>query len=373
MSFFQVALRNILRRFFRSILTLSGIALGVSAFIALVGFARSFEEQWLQLYRVRGTDICVIRGNFMRALADESLGEKLRSLSVVADESAFAYDLVDFTQDVSGVVQGWTDTSFEFESFTILQGRRFHGDEPGIMLGEILANSLGKKAGDDVSVQGVPLRVVAVYRSVGIPENSGAVVPLHQMQRISDLGSKVVGFNVRLRAPAAGQPIEEHFRIAQATIESALPGLRAMLVGDLVRNNHLMSVVRSSAWGTSILALAIGALGIANTMAMSVFERTREIGITRALGWRRSRVVRLILLEASILGFAGGLVGVVGGYVGLVLLASNRMAPGMAQAKFSLLQSVEALLIALGISLVAGFIPVYRGTLFSPVEALRHE
>jgi len=106
---------------------------------------------------------------------------------------------------------------------------------------------------------------------------------------------------------------------------------------------------------------------------MSVFERTREIGIMRALGWPRSMVMRLVLLESSILGLAGGAAGILGGHFGLVLLASNRLAPGMAQAGFSFLRSAEALMIALGISLVAGLIPVYRGTLFSPVEALRHD
>jgi putative ABC transport system permease protein len=373
MTFVQLALRNILRRRLRSVLTLGGIALGVSAFIALVGFAQSFEQQWLNLYQARGTDICVIRGNFMRALADESLGEKLRSLSVVADASPFAYDLIDFTPDVSGVVQGWMSSSFEFDSFTILEGRRFRGDEPAAMLGEILAGSLGRKTGEEVSVLGVTLRVVGIYRGVGSPENSGAVVPLHQLQRISDIGPKVAGFNVRLRAPAAGHSAEDHLRNAQAAIEAALPGLRAMRVGDMVRHSRVMSVVRSTAWGTSVLALAIGALGIANTMAMSVFERTREVGIMRALGWRRSLVVRLILLEASILGFTGGLAGILGGYAGLALLASNRLAPGMAQANLSLLQSVEALLIAIGISLVAGLLPAYRGARFVPVEALRHD
>jgi putative ABC transport system permease protein len=372
-SFLAVAIGNLRRRAFRSLLTACGIALGVGAFISLVGFAQSFEVQWLQLYRARGTDLCVVRGNFLRALVDESLGEELRSLSVVADASPFAYDLIDFTQEVTGIVQGWQDTSFELESFTILQGRRFRGDEPGIMLGEVLADTIGKKAGDDVDVLGVPLRVVAVYRGVGAPENSGAVVPLHQLQRISDLGSKVAGFNVRLRPPPQGESAEQWLVEARQLIESRLPGLKAVPVGDLVRKNYIVSAVQSTAWGISTLALALGALGIANTMTMSVVERTREIGILRALGWRRSRIVRLILLEASMLGLGGGLAGVAAGHAGLVLLASNRVAPGMAQARFSLPLSVEALVIAVGISVAAGLLPVHRGNLFSPVEALRHE
>jgi putative ABC transport system permease protein len=108
-------------------------------------------------------------------------------------------------------------------------------------------------------------------------------------------------------------------------------------------------------------------------MAMSVFERTREIGILRALGWRRSRIVRLILLEASILGLAGGLMGLAAGHLGLWALAAMRATAGLPRIYPSLAHFGEAMGIALAISLAAGFLPAYRGALFSPTAALRYE
>jgi predicted lysophospholipase L1 biosynthesis ABC-type transport system permease subunit len=98
--------------------------------------------------------------------------------------------------------------------------------------------------------------------------------------------------------------------------------------------------------------LFIGVLGIANTMAMSVHERTREIGMLRAMGWIRSRIVRMILLEASILSLAGGVLGLVAGYAGLSVLAIiRRTDPGVAQASVSPLLCAEALIIAIAIGL----------------------
>jgi len=247
------------------------VALGIGAFVALVGFADSFEEQWQQFYRTKGTDMCVFRGSFMnKAFTDESVGEKLRGIPGVADAAAVSFDLVDFTPDVSAVVQGWADTSFEFESLTILQGRRFRGDEPAVMLGEILASSIGKKAGDWVEVQGASLRVVGVFRAQDAFSTSSALLPLHQLQQLSGLGGKGAGFDLRLRPPSPGESPEDHLRRAQLTIESQLPGLKAMPAAAVARDNHIVNFIRSTAWATSVIALLIAVLGVANTMAISL-------------------------------------------------------------------------------------------------------
>ncbi len=292
---------------------------------------------------------------------------------MVADAAPVSFDLVDFTPDVSAAVQGWADTSFEFESLTILQGRRFHGDEPAVMLGEMLANGIGKKAGDWVEVQGAALRVVGVFRAQDTFSASSALLPLHQLQRLSDLGTKVAGFDVRLRPPSPGVSPENHVCRAQLMIESQLPRLKAMPAGAVARDNHVMNFIRSTAWATSLIALLIAVLGVANTMAMSVFERTREIGVLRALGWRRSRVVRLILLEASVLGLAGGLLGLAAGHLGLWALGSIRATAGLPRVYPSMAHFAEAMCMALAISLAAGFLPAYRGARCSPTAALRYE
>jgi putative ABC transport system permease protein len=374
MFLFQMVFANMRRRPLRAALTACGVALGIGAFVALVGFADAFEEQWRQFYRTKGTDLCVFRGNFMnKASTDESAGGKLRGIPVVADAAPVSFDLVDFTPDVSAVVQGWVDTSFEFESLTLVQGRRFQGDEPAILLGEILAGSIGKQAGDWVEVQGAPLRIVGVFRAQDTFSASTAVLPLHQLQRLSDLGTKVAGFHVRLRPSSPGVSPEDRLRRAKLAIESQLPGLKAMPAGIVAGDNHIVNFIRSTAWTTSLIALFIAVLGVANTMAMSVFERTREIGILRALGWSGSRIVRLILLEASVLGLAGGLMGLAAGQFGLWALASIRATAGLPRVYPSPVHFGEAMCIALAISLAAGFLPAYRGARFPPTTALRYE
>ncbi len=89
------------------------------------------------------------------------------------------------------------------------------------------------------------------------------------------------------------------------------------------------------AWGTSCIALIIGILGIANTMAMSVFERTREIGILRALGWKSWGVLLLIQVEAAVLGLVGGVIGLGVGWGGLHLLATLPQTASIVSASVS--------------------------------------
>jgi putative ABC transport system permease protein len=134
-----------------------------------------------------------------------------------------------------------------------------------------------------------------------------------------------------------------------------------------------VALAHAAAWGTSSVALLIGILGIANTMAMSVFERTREIGILRALGWKRWRVLLLIQSEAAVLGFAGGILGIAVGSGALCALALLPQTASIASASLPPLLLVEALGIALLAGLVAGAIPAWRGAGLSPVEALRHD
>ena len=99
------------------------------------------------------------------------------------------------------------------------------------------------------------------------------IMPLDQMQKLGSLEGKVTAFHVRLRPAPAGESPEHYLARAQAQIETALPGLRAVPAAERASNNQLVLLAHAAAWGTSSIALLIGILGIANTMAMSVFER----------------------------------------------------------------------------------------------------
>jgi putative ABC transport system permease protein len=280
---------------------------------------------------------------------------------------------MDITPEVNALTYGWKADSYELNSLTFQAGRRFRDGQPEVILGDLLASNLNKKAGDRLDIQGTSFTVTGVYRGGSALEAGAVILPLDQLQLLANLQGKVTAFHVRLRAVPAGETPQHYLQSAQAQIEAALPGLRAIPAAERASNNELVAMAHAVAWGTSSVALLIGILGIANTMAMSVFERTREIGILRAMGWKRSKVLLLIQTEAAVLGFAGGIFGIFFGWLALHLLSRLPQTASIASANFSPMLVPEAMGIAVLAGLCAGVIPAWRGAQLSPVEALRHD
>ncbi|MGA2887065.1 MAG: ABC transporter permease [Terracidiphilus sp.] len=373
LSFAWFAWKNLWRRRLRTLLTLGGITMAIGAFVALVGFSRAFENEWLRLYSSSGTDIAVVQETFLNTSVDESAGVKLRSVPVVAQAGPMIFNMMSLTPEVNALIFGWLDDSYEFDSLTFTAGGRFHNGKPEVILGDGLARNLNKKVGESLEIQGNKFTVAGIFHGGTALEAGAVIMPLDQLQQLTSMVGKVSGFHVRLRPAPPGEAPDRYLRRAQAEIEAALPGLRAQPAVERATNNQLVQLAQAVAWGTSSIALMVGVLGIANTMAMSVFERTREIGILRALGWKRWRVLMLIQTEAAVLGLAGGILGLAVGWGGLRVLGRLPQTASIASASVSPIHFLQALAIAIVAGLAAGAIPAWRGAHLSPVEALRHD
>ena len=373
LSFTGFVWKNLLRRRLRTLLTLAGIGTAVGAFVGLVGFSSAFEQQWMRIYSSSGTDIAVIQGTFLNTSMDESTTAKLTNLPDVAQASPTIFNLMDLTPDVNALVYGWKADAFQFSSLKILKGRPFRNGQAEVMLGDMLAQTLKKGPGDTLEIQGKPFTVTAVYHGASTLEAAAVVMPLDQLQQLSSLQGKVSTIDVRLRPASSGETAEQHMKHAQAEIEAALPGMRAVPAAERASDNQFVKLAHASAWGTSLLALLIGVLGIANTMAMSVFERTREIGILPALGWNRWQVLAHIEIEAVTLGLGGGFLGVAFGWCALQVLATLPSTASLISASLHWRLLAEAIGIAVLAGLVAGALPAWRAGQLSPVNALRHD
>jgi putative ABC transport system permease protein len=365
--------KNLWRRRLRTLLTLCGIGMAIGAFVGLVGFSSAFENEWLRIYSSSGTDIAVIQQTFLNTSLDESAGATLKSLPLVARATPVIFNLMDLTTDVNALAYGWKADTYEFDSLQILSGRRFRDGHPEVMLGDLLADDLKKKVGDTLEIQSSSFAVCAIYHGGSGLQAAAVIMPLDQLQELSSLQGKVSTFDVRLRPAPAGEPQEHYLKRAQAQIEAALPGLRAVPAAERAHSNQFVQLAHASAWGTSSIALLIGILGIANTMAMSVYERTREIGVLRALGWNRRQVLILIQLEAAILGLGGGIFGIALGWCALHLLAALPQTASIVSTSLPVLLLAESLGIAVLAGLIAGALPAWRASKLSPVEALRYD
>ena len=373
LSFIGFVWNNLGRRRLRTFLTLGGIGMAIGAFVGLVGFSNSFEQAWMRIYSASGTDIAVIQQTFLNTSLDESATDKILALPMVAQATPMIYNVMDLTPNVNALAYGWKANSYEFESLHLLSGRPFRDGHPEVMLGDMLAETLHMTTGDTLQIEGTPFKICAVYHGPSALEAGAVILPLDQLQQLSSLQGKVSTIHVKLRPAPAGISENQYMKQAETQIEAALPGLRAVPAEERASDNQFVKLAHASAWGTSSIALIIGVLGIANTMAMSVFERTKEIGILRALGWKRWQVLVLIQLEAITLGIGGGCAGIVLGWCALKILAIIPQTASVVSASINVGLLAKALGIALLAGLIAGALPAWRGAQLSPVEALRHD
>ena len=134
-----------------------------------------------------------------------------------------------------------------------------------------------------------------------------------------------------------------------------------------------IQVSRAMAWMTSIVAVLIGGIGMLNTMLMSVMERVREIGILRAVGWRKSRVVGMVLGEALVLSLIGAFFGILGAVLLTRFLATLPRVNGFLTGEIAPSVMLQGLGIAIIVGLLGGLYPAWRAARLLPTEAVRHE
>ena len=256
LSFTGFAWKNLWRRRLRTLLTLGGITMAIGAFVALVGFSRAFEHEWLRMYQSAGTDIAVVETSFLNTSLDESLGAKISALPDVAQAAPMIFNLMDLTPDVNALVYGWRADSYELDSLTLLSGRRFRDGQPEVMLGEFLADSLHKKPGDTLPIQGTTFTVTGVYHGGTALEAGAVIMPLDQLQISPAWRGRLQPFMCGFARPPPASYRTNTSKRAEAEIEAALPGSERFRPRERAANNQLVELAHSVAWGTSSIALA---------------------------------------------------------------------------------------------------------------------
>jgi putative ABC transport system permease protein len=146
-----------------------------------------------------------------------------------------------------------------------------------------------------------------------------------------------------------------------------------LLAREYIETAIEVRLARAIAWLTSTIALMVGTIGMINTMLTAVFERTRELAILRAIGWRKSRIVKLILAESVVLGLAGAVAGTILAVVITQVLSRLPAAGRMVSGEISPQVILQGFAIATLVGLVGGLFPAFRAARLVPTEGLRHE
>ena len=376
MWFSTFLIKNLRRRPVRSILTIVAVSLGVGAVISLVGIATGFKATFLKLYGEVGIDLLVIKGRVGRQLESgipESMCDRIQAIDGVVEVIPGLNDVISFPdQDLyMVVVNGFVPETKVFEHLKLQDGRHLKKDDSRkIMLGKILAQNLQKKVGDKVEVYDEDFfEVVGIFDSFSVIESGSLVMPMHELQPLIGREEQVLGISVMT---SNGKDADLVKRI-RGEIEALEPGIVARPAREHVDGLTEIQLASAMAWLTSAIALVIGGVGVMNTMIMTVQERTREIGVLRAIGWRRGRVIRMILAESLILGAIGAAVGIIGAIVLVKFLTSLPTVNGLLDGNIQPIVVVYGIVLALAVGLVGGLVPAVIASRMTPMVALRQE
>jgi putative ABC transport system permease protein len=370
MTFLTVVLRSLLRRPVRTALTLLGISIGIAAVVALVGMSWGYEKSITRQLDVIDVDMVVsnMSGGILPKVFDSTMEEKIAQLPNVSETTAVLMLMLSVEETPLIMVSGRQWGSFTWESLRVLDGRMPRdASERAVVLGKLAAEGVGKKVGDKIQIEADELEVVGIVDGGAVIENGAIILSLALLQEITVNEGKVNFINLRLTEGT----IPEEITALRSRIKAIFPEGRATDASEVVGTSQGFQIAQAMSWSTALLAIVVGVLGVMNTMLMTVFERTHEIGILLAVGWRRSRIMAMILWESALLGFLGGVAGVLLGVAGVKLLGATTRMKGFLEPDLSPPLLLTATGIAVVVGVISGLYPGWRSARLAPSRALQ--
>ncbi len=367
LPFGGMAVQSLWQRTTRTLLALGVIGITVGGIMALEAMVRSMTDL---IGGMAGDAEIMIRqagiADTGYSVIDERIGDRIAVMPEV--QSANGLILTASALPDAGmffILQGFEPLGYSIRRFNITEGEHLTSSRQ-MMIGRMIADALHKGPGDTIEIGSSRFRIVGIFESGSGWQEMGGVISLRDAQAFSGKPHKVSMYMVKLHDPSQAQAVVEKINTQYPDVHAALTGEFAEQMPDMQSMDAMMGAI-------SFLAIFVGGVGVMNTMLMAVLERTREIGVLRALGWRRRRVLGMIMRESALLGILGGLVGIgIAFSIGYGLSRAPLVGDALTLV-WELDIFVRAIGIALALGILGGIYPAVRATYLQPVEALQYE
>ena len=373
MTLVGFAYSNLLRRPARTLLTILGIALAIGTAVALLALGRGISDSLGEGFTERSSELLITPRNVVDITAmrlPEGLAADLAAIEGVTEVFGELYVFTSTSDGDHVAVTGISDTPSKWATVPVASGRRPDATRREIMLGDVIAQTLGAKIGDRIELLDEDFEVVGIT-AYGTALNRGVVVmPLKVLQEASLRLKQVSTFSIRLDAalgPEQRQDLRRKIEQQLSVIVSDMQEIADRLSGD--RNITILKAVSNA---ISIVAVVMGGLNLLATLLLSVQERTREIGMLCAIGWNDRLVVSLIMIEGLFIGVLGCAGGVLVGIAASSLFSSIPAIGDIISFTPRLSDLVLPIAFAVPLCIVGAAYPAWRAVSMLPAEALRH-
>lgn len=399
-DYLVIASGSLRKRFLRTSLTMLGIFIGIAAVVALISLGQGMQAAINQQFASVGTDKVIVQGasagfgppgqsaagmvdkHDLRLLRQvpgvkRAAGRLLRSASIeLGDETKvlFAASIPEEPED--------RDLVIEANNIKVARGRML---KPGDRKKAVVGNHLWTTEhfpkpitiGTKLSVNGVQFEVIGLLDKIGAGRDEAIMLNEEDMRELLDEPEQFSALFAQVVPGERPASVADRILRVLRRDRHQKEGFEDVTVStseDLIASvNTILGVVQAVFIGIALISLLVGGIGIMNTMYTSVLERTRDIGIMKAIGARNADVLWIFLLESGMLGMAGGAIGVVIG-IGLskiVEFAGQGVVGSVLKASYPWYLIVGALLFSFLVGMISGALPARQAAKLPPVDALR--
>ena len=391
-----LAFRNMRSRKLRSYLTMIGIIIGATTFIALITLGNGLETGMTERFDKFGLRRLFIgpkvatgfsgppTGVWSLTETDAETVEKLPIIEYVSpllgESIKVEYGREDFIRTVYGMDLKNVDKFFRDIDIGTDEGRfPQEGDRKVAFIGYKIAHGLFDKdipLKASIYLNDVKFRVIGIKEEQGLQDEDRTInIPLEDMQELIDAGEGISAFAATVNK---GVNIDYATERVERALERARDDENFQVTSPVKikeQTGIILSIVTMIVAAIAAISLIVGGLGITNSMYTSVMERTKEIGIMKALGAKNQDVLAIFLVESSFMGLVGGTIGILSG-LGLsfgIAGVINKLGFVRISLEFSPDLIIFALLFSFILGTLSGILPAYQASKMKPVDALRYE
>jgi putative ABC transport system permease protein len=368
----MIALKNLFRNKTRTAITLLGIAFGISALVSLTSVSNSFKRQIGDLVKSYHIDITVLSKGAATPMASAiSMAdfEALRSIKAVRAISSLIVGPVKSPWNPYFLLFGLSSMESFLSKLGLVEGRFFIPGKKEMVIGESTAKRHGVMVGDTVLIADQnSFTVVGIFKSGSKVIDGAALI---EIQEAMEIMQKKDSINMAFIQTAIGANPQNII----SEINRRFAHLSAVKSGEFLSQMRIIKTIDVFTWVISIIALITSSLIVMNTFFMAVTERTKEIGILRAVGWSPVMILKLIVSESVALCLLGGLLGnlLALGELWLFQITDPEGLGWLVSPSASSGIFLGSMALSILLGMVGSLFPAYRALRLFPADALRFE
>jgi len=391
-DYFLLAVNNILHRKLRSWLTIIGIIIGVAAIISLITISRGLENSIKDQFESFGANRILISAKGFQGPGTNSQGLTIKDVDTVKKvfgikyvaPALFRQTEVNHNKEVGFTLVGAIPADdyekvFGDSGIKVKQGRIIgKNDKFNAVIGARAAREMFSKElrlGNKIEINKKKFKIIGIWEETGNAETDNRVsIPLETFREIFNEEERIDTMIVQVKSdtdiPNLQKKIEKELESKRG--DTNFQVLTASQIVEQI--NEVLGIIQVVLVGIATISLIVGAIGIMNSMYTSILERTKDIGVMKAIGAKNLDILKIFLIESGLMGFVGGIFGTSLGTIVAFIVGKIALQSGfLLKIKVEIGLLLFGLFFAFLIGMLSGFLPAYQASKLKPVDALRYE